>query len=34
MLDGIPSDRMTVRPVSTFVNNARDEGEECIAPLA
>lgn len=34
MLDGIPPDRMTVRPVSTFVNNARHEGEECIAPLA
>jgi len=34
MLDGIPPDRMTVRPVSTFVNNARNEGTECIAPLA
>jgi len=34
MLDGIPPDRMTVRPVNTFVNNARNEGAECIAPLA
>jgi putative SOS response-associated peptidase YedK len=34
MLDSFPPDRMTVRPVSTFVNNARNEGAECIAPLA
>jgi putative SOS response-associated peptidase YedK len=29
-----PADRMSARPVSTFVNNARNEGRECIAPLA
>jgi putative SOS response-associated peptidase YedK len=34
MLDQIPADRMTVRPVSTFVNNARHGGAECIAPPA
>lgn len=34
MLDQFPPDRMSVKPVSTFVNNARHEGAECIAPLA
>src|SRR6185312_5564866 len=31
MLVPFPSERMSVRPVSTFVNNARNEGVECIA---
>jgi putative SOS response-associated peptidase YedK len=31
MLMPFQSDRMTVRSVSTFVNNARNEGAECIA---
>jgi putative SOS response-associated peptidase YedK len=31
LLDQFPADRMTVRPVSTFVNNARNQGPECIA---
>ena len=31
MLVPFPSERMTVRPVSTFVNNARNEGPECLA---
>lgn len=27
-----PGERMQMAPVSTYVNNARNEGEECIAP--
>ncbi|HUE70725.1 MAG TPA: SOS response-associated peptidase [Pirellulaceae bacterium] len=27
-----PADRMTAKPVSTFLNNARNEGPECIEP--
>ena len=27
-----PADRMSARPVSTFVNNVRNQGEECVAP--
>ena len=27
-----PADRMTARPVNRFVNNARNQGEKCIAP--
>jgi putative SOS response-associated peptidase YedK len=34
MLAPFPSGRMTVRPVSTFVNNARNEGVECIGEPA
>lgn len=34
LYDSFPPDQMTVRPVSTFVNNARNEGEQCIPPLA
>jgi putative SOS response-associated peptidase YedK len=34
MLDQLPPDRMNVRPVSTFVNNVRNQGAECIAPRA
>lgn len=30
LLDQFPEDRMSVRPVSTFVNNARNEGPDCI----
>jgi putative SOS response-associated peptidase YedK len=33
MLDQIPADRMSVRPVSTFGNNARNEGAECVGPM-
>lgn len=29
LLDQYPAERMSVRPVSTFVNNARNEGSEC-----
>jgi putative SOS response-associated peptidase YedK len=32
MLRAFPADEMQVRPVSTVVNNARNEGEQCIAP--
>jgi putative SOS response-associated peptidase YedK len=32
MLAQFPADRMTARPVSTHVNNARNEGPECITP--
>jgi hypothetical protein len=32
MLRPFPADEMRVRPVSTFVNNARNEGEACVAP--
>ena len=32
MLTPFPADRMTATPVSTTVNNARNEGPECIAP--
>jgi len=32
MLRPFPADEMTVRPVSTFVNNARNQGEACVAP--
>ena len=32
MLRPFPADEMQVRPVSTFVNNARNQGEQCIAP--
>lgn len=28
LFEPFPDDRMSVRPVSTFVNNARDEGPE------
>ena len=31
LLDQFPADNMSVRPVSTYVNNARHEGAECIA---
>ena len=34
LLDQFPADQMSVRPVSTYVNNACHEGAECIAPLA
>jgi putative SOS response-associated peptidase YedK len=30
-LDPFPPDRMTARPVSRYVNNARNQGAECIA---
>ena len=34
LLKQFPSERMAVRPVSTFVNNARNSGPECItAPV-
>ena len=32
MLVPYPADRMVARPVSTFVNNARNEGLECLNP--
>ena len=31
LFEPFPVDRMSVRPVSTFVNNARHEGPECVA---
>lgn len=31
-LHPFPAERMSVRPVSTFVNNVRHEGPECIEP--
>jgi putative SOS response-associated peptidase YedK len=31
LFEPFPADQMTVRPVSTFVNNARNEGPECVA---
>jgi putative SOS response-associated peptidase YedK len=30
LFEPYPADEMTVRPVSTFVNNARNEGPECL----
>jgi putative SOS response-associated peptidase YedK len=30
LLEPFPADRMTVRPVNRFVNNARNEGPECL----
>ncbi len=33
MLRPFPADEMTVRQVSTFVNNARNQGEACVAPV-
>jgi putative SOS response-associated peptidase YedK len=32
LLAPFPADEMTARPVSPFVNNARHQGEACIAP--
>jgi putative SOS response-associated peptidase YedK len=32
ILRPFPADEMTVRPVSTFVNNARNQGDACVAP--
>jgi putative SOS response-associated peptidase YedK len=32
MLDQFPAGRMTARPVSTYVRNARHEGLECLGP--
>lgn len=34
LLRQFPSDRMSVRPVDTFVNNARNQGPACIVPRA
>lgn len=31
MLDQLPADRMCVRPVSTYVNNVKNQGPECVA---
>ena len=31
LFEPFPVDRMSVRPVSTFVNNARHGGPECVA---
>jgi len=33
LLDQFPADRVTARPVSTYVSNARHEGPECLNPL-
>lgn len=33
LLRPAPEDLLTAMPVSTYVNNARNEGESCIAPL-
>jgi putative SOS response-associated peptidase YedK len=33
LLQPFPSEAMTAIPISTYVNNARNEGPECIAPL-
>jgi putative SOS response-associated peptidase YedK len=32
LLKQFPSERMCVRPVNTFVNNARNQGEQCVGP--
>lgn len=34
LIKPFPVKPMTVRPVSTFVNNVKNQGEECIAPPA
>lgn len=34
LLRPYPADKMRFYPVSTFVNNARNEGDQCIQPLA
>ena len=34
MLDQLPQDRMNVRPVNTYVNNVKNQGEECVGPPA
>ena len=34
MLAPLEADRMTTRPVSTYVNNARNQGPECVAASA
>lgn len=34
LLTPYPADRMKAIPVSTYVNNVRNQGPECIAPLA
>ena len=31
LLAPFAADRMTAKPVSTYVNNARNEGSECVA---
>jgi putative SOS response-associated peptidase YedK len=31
-LVSFPADRMTARPVNRYVNNARNQGPECVAP--
>jgi putative SOS response-associated peptidase YedK len=30
LLAQFPPERMTARPVSTYVNNARNQGRECV----
>jgi putative SOS response-associated peptidase YedK len=32
MLQPFPADEMKVRPVNTYVSNARNEGPDCIEP--
>jgi len=32
LLKPFPAESMTARPVSRFVNHARNEGEECVGP--
>jgi putative SOS response-associated peptidase YedK len=32
LLAQFSADRMSARPVSTYVNNAKNQGEQCIAP--
>jgi putative SOS response-associated peptidase YedK len=32
LLKPLAADRMTTRPVNKYVSNARNEGEECLAP--
>jgi putative SOS response-associated peptidase YedK len=34
LLKQFPSERMSVRPVNTFVNKARNSGPDCIAAPA
>ena len=33
LLTPCPDDELTCYPVSTFVNNARNEGPECVEPI-
>jgi putative SOS response-associated peptidase YedK len=34
LLRSFPADRMTARPVSTYVSNSRNQGPDCVAPAS